>query len=190
MASNLSNELLDCIVSFLKLKLVDTLTQTIDEGHQQGKDTKSILDETLGGMLTQAVKAPPVVASVATITTNAVAAAPAVAPSPSSRKALAKDVLVDEHGQPIICQGIVQNTKMPCTHNSKYREADGTCTCGVHHRSYASKKADPTKKPGATTAKPGNSSFQGVVGIASGATFSKFTADDLVTVGDDLGTVA
>lgn len=178
MANTLSNEFLDCIVSFLKLKLSDTLAQAIEDGHQQGKETRTILDETLGGMIIQAVRSAPPSPPSSQVQNGMVVATATAAP----KKAPAAGVLTDTAGNALKCSCIVQTTKEPCKNNGKYTEADGNITCGLHHRSYASKKADPTKRPGAMTPKVGTSSFTGIVGISDSASFSSFKPDDLASL--------
>lgn len=185
MASNLSSEFLDCIISFLKLRLSDTLVQAIDEGHQQGKDTKTIIDETLGGLISQAAKAPANQVTISMPATTVVGAAPDA--KPSSRKSSPKEgTLLGPDGKALICDAMVQNTKVKCTHPAKYKESDGKCTCGVHHKAYASKTANPDKRPGASNPKAGTSSFQGVVNITGNTSnaFNKIDANDLAIVGD------
>lgn len=183
MASNLSNELLNCIISFLKVKLSDTLSQAIDEGHQQGKSTKDILDEVLGGMITQAVRAP-----VSSPPSSGIVGTSAVVPAAggvvtAAKKAPAKDVIINpETGLPRQCMATVQTSNTQCTHSAKHTEADGIFTCGVHHRSYASKKADPNKRPGAATPKMGASTFHSAVGMATSTAFQAFKPDDLIDI--------
>lgn len=185
------------IVTAIRDTFAERFASEIDAGHQDGKETLEIVQESLEKLLEELPKT----VSVAPVTyappQNVVNTTPVnnivqqTAPKTSSSRSTPSDVLKDEQGNPIKCEAVVKKTSTPCKNNAKHR-IGGQCVCGLHAKSANNAQPDANKAPkGGNKAPPkGTSTFGAAVGMTSGTSnsFGSFSIDsntEDISIGDD-----
>lgn len=175
------------ITTAIRDTFAQRLADEIDAGHQEGKDTLEILQQSLSKLLLElpstVTTPPPVSVPVVQNVQNTVA--------PSTQKATNSrsnaDVLVDAQGQPLNCEMQVKKTGQSCKNKAKHR-IGGQALCGVHAKSANNAQADPNKKAGKTnTPAKGTSTFGATIGLSNTTSndFASFNVEDSIDINDE-----
>lgn len=176
MNTSFINTIVRDIAVAIRDRYAERLADEIDAGHQNGKETLEILQESFDRLLAEIQPVTPTVVQTQSPST----------PGKSTPSRVSADVLKDERGNPIKCQAIIKKTSLPCSNGAKHN-VSGQHLCGVHVKSATNAQPDPNKKAGKASAPTkGTSSFSSIVGASSTSdNFRDIKIDDDISDIDD-----
>lgn len=152
MNSTFVTDLVRDITTTIAKSYAERLASEIDDGHQDGRLTIDILNESFANLLKE-LPVTPVVKPITPVVTTAVATKSAVASA---------DALKDANGAPIPCSASTK-AGAPCRNKAKIRVGDAYL-CGLHAKSTL---PNASGKPTVSAPPKGASQFSSIVGVQS-----------------------